>query len=75
MEVLELYKNRLGDASAQALAVLLENSPKPGVHGFHLSHNYFTPLAWACCWLLQLAATFIPRGESGVVAASFAHSG
>lgn len=22
----------------------MEHSPKPGVHGFHLSHNYFSPL-------------------------------
>ena len=40
VEVLELYKNNLGDASAQALSVLLENSPKPGVHRFPLSHSY-----------------------------------
>eukprot|EP00435_Cladocopium_sp_Y103_P061167 s1509_g22.t2 len=44
VQVIELYKNRLSDVSAQALSVLLEHSPPPGVHGFHLSHNYFTPL-------------------------------
>lgn len=42
--VVELYKNRLGDASAQALGVLIEKSPSPGVHGLHLSHNFFSPL-------------------------------
>jgi len=44
VEVLELYKNRLSDVSAQALSLLLEHSPEPGVHGYHLSHNYFSPL-------------------------------
>jgi len=39
-----LYKSLLGDAAAQALACLMEHSPKPGITGLHLSHNYFTPL-------------------------------
>ena len=69
MEVLELYKNRLGDASAQALAVLLENSPKPGVHGFHLSHNYFTPLGVGLLLASATRSSFYPawrkwRGRS-----------
>ena len=69
MEVLELYKNRLGDASAQALAVLLENSPKPGVHGFHLSHNYFTPLGVGLLLASATRSNFYPawrkwRGRS-----------
>lgn len=38
-----LYKNQLGDAAAQALSVLLELSPPPGVHGLHISHNFFSP--------------------------------
>ncbi|CAE7532505.1 unnamed protein product [Symbiodinium sp. CCMP2456] len=69
VEVLELYKNRLGDASAQALAVLLENSPKPGVHGFHLSHNYFTPLGVGLLLASATRSNFYPawrkwRGRS-----------
>ena len=31
-------------ALLEALALLMEYSPKPSVHGFHLSHNYFSPL-------------------------------
>lgn len=44
VETIELYKNRLGDASAQALAQLVGLAPKPGILGLHLSHNYFTPI-------------------------------
>jgi len=38
---LELYDNMLGDASAQAIAKLIEHSPA-GIHGLHLSHNYMS---------------------------------
>jgi hypothetical protein len=39
-----LYKCQLGDAAAQALACYVEQAPKPGVQGLHLSHNYFSPI-------------------------------
>jgi len=39
----ELYKNQLGDAAAQALSVLVQHAPAPGVRGLHLSHNYIKP--------------------------------
>lgn len=44
LSILELYKNRLGDAAAQAIAVLIQEAPAPGIHGLHLSHNYLSPL-------------------------------
>lgn len=42
IQVVELYRNHLGDAGAQALSTLLERVPAPGLQRLHLSHNYFS---------------------------------
>eukprot|EP00913_Durusdinium_trenchii_P010497 g9842.t1 len=67
VEVVELYKNRLSDVSAQALSLLLEYSPRPSVHGFHLSHNYFTPLGVGLLLSSAVRSGFYPArtGEVG----------
>jgi len=62
--VVELYKNQLGDASAQALATLVERSPAPGVTGLHISHNYFTPLGVELMLCAAAVCGHYPRRRS-----------
>lgn len=62
--VVELYKNQLGDASAQALATLVERSPAPGVAGLHISHNYFTPLGVELMLCAAAVCGHYPRRRS-----------
>eukprot|EP00971_Amphidinium_carterae_P211417 4194782-Amphidinium_carterae.1 len=61
---LELYKNRLGDASAQALAVLVQHSPAPGVRGLHLSHNYMSPAGVNLIITAAAASGHYPRKQA-----------
>eukprot|EP00928_Gymnodinium_smaydae_P079142 TRINITY_DN6314_c0_g1_i1.p1 TRINITY_DN6314_c0_g1~~TRINITY_DN6314_c0_g1_i1.p1 ORF type:complete len:649 (-),score=165.71 TRINITY_DN6314_c0_g1_i1:298-2244(-) len=62
---LELYKNRLGDASAQALGQLIQYSPAPGVNGLHLSHNYFTPAGVSFMIDAASSCGFYPMDRGG----------
>mmetsp|Transcript_53238 Transcript_53238/g.113774 ORF Transcript_53238/g.113774 Transcript_53238/m.113774 type:complete len:775 (+) Transcript_53238:234-2558(+) len=54
LTIVELYRNRLGDAAAQALGQLVECSPPPGIRRLHLSHNYFS--LGGVCEILASAA-------------------
>eukprot|EP00927_Polykrikos_kofoidii_P074565 TRINITY_DN70577_c0_g1_i1.p1 TRINITY_DN70577_c0_g1~~TRINITY_DN70577_c0_g1_i1.p1 ORF type:complete len:768 (+),score=156.42 TRINITY_DN70577_c0_g1_i1:109-2412(+) len=54
----QLFRNRLGDAAAQALAQLLVHSPAPGVYGLHISHNFISPAGVS---LMLSAAAFSRR--------------